>query len=182
MRHFSTKNNTILTLLKWKSSSTLRQGRKKIPYQKKFLKNYNSSVENFYATGGCLQKKPQFWIRDLFYQEKRKSFFVKNLKEFHPLKNKNRLLLKTSFLLFFKQLDIYKKFTGLTLLNFRKLFSKKLIHQNKSRFSKILHLRITKPIHLETSYNLLTSIFLFAPQRINYPFSLDLDLIKRSLR
>lgn len=181
-KFLSTKNNNFLTVLKWKSSSTFRQSRKKTQYQKKFSKNSRSSVENFYATGGCLQKKPQFWERDFPYQEKRKSFFSKNFKEFHPLKNKNRMLLKTSFLLFFKHLDIYKKFTGLALLYFRKSFSKKLIHSNKSRFSKILHLRIIKPIHLETSYNLLTSIFLYAPQRINFPFSLDLDLIKRSLR
>lgn len=179
------KDTSILTVLKWKSSSTFRQGRKKIPYQKKFFKNYNSSVENYYATGGCLEKKPPIWKRDFPYQEKRKSFFFKNsknFKEFHPLKNKNRMLLKTSLLLFFKHLNSYNKFTGLVLLNLRKLFSKKLVHQNKSRFSKILHLRVIKPIHLETSYNLLTSIFLYAPQRINFPFSLDLDLIKRSLR
>lgn len=181
----SSKDNKVLIQLKWKSSSTLKQNKKKIQYQKKSFKNYNNGVETLYATGGCLQKKPQFWKQDFSYQEKRKLFFSKNskfFKEFHPLKSKNRLLLKTSFLLFFKHLDIYKKFTGLAFLNFRKSFSKKLAHQNKSRFSKILHWRIIKPIHLETSYKLLSSIFLYTPQRINFPFSLDLDLIKRSLR
>lgn len=37
-----------------------------------------------------------------------------------------------------------------------------------------------KPLHLEISYKLLTIIFLYSPQRIYYPFCLDLDLLQRS--
>lgn len=37
-----------------------------------------------------------------------------------------------------------------------------------------------KPLHLEISYKLLTIIFLYSPQRIYYPFCLDLDLLRRS--
>jgi len=37
-----------------------------------------------------------------------------------------------------------------------------------------------KPLHLEISYPLLTVIFLYSPQRVQYPFLLDFDLLKRS--
>jgi len=38
----------------------------------------------------------------------------------------------------------------------------------------------TKPIHLETSYKIFTTIFLYSPQRLYYPFTLDFDLLSRA--
>jgi ribosomal protein S4 len=39
-----------------------------------------------------------------------------------------------------------------------------------------------KPLNLEISYKLLKIVFLYSPQRIYYPFFIDIDLIKRSYK
>lgn len=39
-----------------------------------------------------------------------------------------------------------------------------------------------KPLHLEVSYTLLTAVFLYYPQKLVFPVSLDLDLIFRELQ
>jgi len=179
------RKKNLLTVLKWKSSTRLKLSLKRALQQRQFTKKLSNSQKILYATGGCLEKKPVFWKQTISYGNKRKSFFSKNsrvLKEPRSLKNKNRLLIKTCFLLFLKHLSIYKKFNGLVALNFKKSLYKKSIDQARFHFSRILQWRTSKPIHLETSYSLLTSIFLYAPQRINFPFYIDLDLIQRSLR
>ena len=48
-------------------------------------------------------------------------------------------------------------------------------------YSKILKFKATKPLHIEISYKILNLIYLFSPQRVNFPFYVDFDLIKRSL-
>lgn len=179
------RKKNLLTLLKWKSSPRLKSGLKRALQQRQFTKKSSHSQKLLYATGGCLEKKPVFWKQTISYKNKRKSFFSKNsrvLKELRSLKNKNRLLIKKCFLLFLKHLSICKKFNGLVALNFKKSLYNKSIDQARFHFSRILQWRTSKPIHLETSYSLLTSIFLYTPQRINFPFYIDLDLIKRSLR
>ena len=39
-----------------------------------------------------------------------------------------------------------------------------------------------KPLNLEISYKLMQSIYLYSPQRLHFPFLIDMDLISRSLR
>jgi ribosomal protein S4 len=179
------RKKNVLTVLKWKASPRLKSKLKTASQQKQFTKRVSNSQKILYASGGCLEKKPVFWKQTIFYRNKRKSFFSKNsrvLKQHGSLKNPNRLVIKTCFLLFLKHLSICKKFNGLVTLNLKKSLYRKSIDQARFRFSRILQWRISKPIHLETSYSLLTSIFLYAPQRINFPFYIDLDLIQRSLR
>ena len=179
------KTKSLLTVLKWKSSAHFKPSKKKTLPRKTFSKRLNESQKNLYATGGCLKKKPLFWSQTLLYDNKRKSFFSKTsrgVKESSSFKTKNRFLIKTCFLLFLKHLSISKQFKTLLALNVKKSLYKKSIDQARFRFSRILYWRTSKPLHLEISYSLLTSIFLYAPQRINYPFYIDLDLIQRSLR
>jgi ribosomal protein S4 len=181
----SLKKKKKLTVLKWKLSHRYKSSQKKTLSQKQFTKKSNDLQKNFYATGGCLEKNPLFWNQTNVSRNKKKVFFSKTsrvLKEFQSLKTKNRFLIKTCFLIFLKHLSISKKFQALVALNFKKSLYKKSADQTRFGFSQILHWRTSKPIHLETSYSLLTSIFLYAPQRINFPFYIDLDLIQRSLR
>lgn len=172
-----------LTVLKWKSSSSARL--KTALHQKQFSKKSRCSQKIVYASGGCLEKNPVFWKQAISSKNKRFSFVLKNsrmVKESHSRKKKNRLLIKTCFLMFLKYFSMCKKFKGVVALHFKKALHKKLSDQARGHFSRILQWRTSKPLHLETSYSLLTTIFLYTPQRLNFPFSLDLDLIQRSLR
>lgn len=70
--------------------------------------------------------------------------------------------------------DISKEIFLLTLeKNLSKRFSKNTILSNLNIFGM-------KPLHLESSYKLFTTIFLYSPQRVYYPFALDFDLLKRA--
>ena len=95
---------------------------------------------------------------------------------------KNLALYRNSFLIFLKCLENHKKFVSLLTLNVKKSLFKRSLYKQKSSFWKILAFRAIKPIHIEVSYNLLNIIYLYSPQRINFPFFMDLDLINRSLR
>ena len=59
---------------------------------------------------------------------------------------------------------------------------KKYLYKKPLRKQMLNTLKIggVKPLHLEISYKLLKIIFLYSPQRIYYPFFIDVDLIKRS--
>jgi hypothetical protein len=69
---------------------------------------------------------------------------------------------------------------------FQKSFQKTKILSRKDNNKNFLYIncpfRSTKPIHLEISYKLLNIIYLYPPQRLNFPFYIDGDLISRSLR
>lgn len=70
--------------------------------------------------------------------------------------------------------DVSKEIFLLTLeKNLSKGFSKNKILSNLNVFG-------VKPLHLESSYKLFTTIFLYSPQRVYYPFVLDFDLLKRA--
>lgn len=152
--------------------------------QKKNYKTKQHQQENLYANGGSLQKKPMFWGRLLINLKQRKSSWLqKRDNKMRPiLKKKNVALYRTCFLLFLKYLENYKKFTRLVSLNMKRSLFKRSVYKPKSAFLKKLNFRVMKPIHLEVSYNLLQIIYLYSPQRLNFPFYIDLDLIKRSLR
>ena len=70
--------------------------------------------------------------------------------------------------------DVSKEIFLLTLeKNLSKRISKNTILSNLNTFGP-------KPLHLESSYKLFTTIFLYSPQRVYYPFALDFDLLKRA--
>jgi len=46
--------------------------------------------------------------------------------------------------------------------------------------SRLAHVTPLKPLHLEISYKLARVVYLYAPQRLHFPFLLDLDLVRRS--
>ena len=189
-----------LIVLKWKSSLSsisIQKFGKPFFSPKKLFNFSKQSAEMSYPTGGSLQKKPVIWERKLINLKERKVFQIlefgkpsKNLRiqkekqNGNPfnLKKRNLTLYRNSFLYFLNSLENSTKFSRLVSLNVKKwLFKKSLVQQN-SLFFKTLNFKTTKPIHLEISYNLLTIIYLYSPQRLNFPFSIDLDLIKRSLR
>jgi len=87
--------------------------------------------------------------------------------------------------------EISKKIILQTLSNFhfdevsKQVFLLILEKNLSERFSKhtiLSNLNIfgMKPLHLESSYKLFTTIFLYSPQRVYYPFALDFDLLKRA--
>lgn len=59
---------------------------------------------------------------------------------------------------------------------------KKHVIRKRSRRQILRTLRFCgkKPVHIEVSYSLSTAILLYSPQRLNFPFYLDVDLILRS--
>jgi small subunit ribosomal protein S4 len=59
---------------------------------------------------------------------------------------------------------------------------KKNLRKNSSKTNILSYLNYfgMKPMHLEISYKLFTLIFLYSPQRIYYPFTINFDLIKRA--
>lgn len=63
------------------------------------------------------------------------------------------------------------------LLQLKKYLTKQL---SKTENIEIMGLKNKKPLHLEISYKLWTSIYLYSPQRIYYPFLLDFDILKRA--
>jgi ribosomal protein S4 len=65
------------------------------------------------------------------------------------------------------------------ILTLKKYLGKKL---SKKQILNGLKIGGVKPLHLEISYKLLKFIVLYAPQRIYYPFLIDVDLIKRSYK
>ena len=65
------------------------------------------------------------------------------------------------------------------VLNLKNYLVKK---RSKKQILNGLKIAGAKPLHLEISYKLLKIIVLYAPQRIYYPFLIDVDLIKRSYK
>ena len=64
------------------------------------------------------------------------------------------------------------------------LRGKQALVQPRNRMQKLAGLQVSaiKPLHLEVSYKLLTTIFLYSPQKVAYPCNLDLPLIMRSFK
>lgn len=196
-----TYENLLLTVLKWKSIPGKKNFRK---FTNKLLGKNSSLVskrknsqKNFYANQGCLQKKPLFWNRKFSFLKNKKiestlnsqslpnnqiSYYQSDKKHLKSLnlKKQNLVFYRKSFLLFLKHLENSPKFTNLVSLNMKKALFKK--YSSKSWFSKKLTFRVIKPMHIEISYSLLNLAYLYSPQRLNFPFPIDIDLIYRSLR
>jgi ribosomal protein S4 len=187
------RKKSCLTMFKWKFFSHKKNSRKSLQ-----VKRNSNSEQNLFANTGCLQKKPIFWSLSNSRQPKKVSFKysqkLESLTEqtFHShsgkkhvkignFKKKNLALHRKNFLLFFKHLENYKKFTTRVSLSVKKFLLNKSFYKQKFG-SKNLTFRLLRPLNIEVSYNLLNFIYLYSPQKVNFPFSMDLDLIKRSLR
>jgi len=186
----STNYTPILMLLKWKLPLVKQTESKFLLPQKKMHSLKKNQQVILYASEGSLQKKPLFWERSLINFKQRKTSWVKNQSfqmdrkngKLQNLKQKNITIFRNNFLVFLRYLENYRKFTKLVNLNLRKYLFKRSFSKQQSFFLDSLNLRINKPLHLEVSYNLLNIIYLYSPQRLNFPFYIDLDVIKRSLR
>lgn len=195
-----------LTTLKWKFSSGVDLSflKKNQEPRSNFSKLEHKSAssekqEAVYVSGGSLQKKPIFWkswfnhfkqhpfgalkknqkVRSTFSKTETKS---KNLEQTSKWNHFSLKLFRKSFLLFLKNLNFSGKFSGLVFSQLTKFLLKKNLSGSPLRISKMNQNGRYKPIHFEVSYKLFELVYLYSPQRIQYPFSLDLDLIKRSLR
>lgn len=97
-------------------------------------------------------------------------------------KRKNLDLYRESFVFFLKCLSISSKFQNFLDLRLKKsLFAHSFYRKNDLSCKNYTFIKV-KPIHLEVSYSLLNLVYLYSPQRINFPFFIDLDSVRRSLR
>ena len=149
-----------------------------------------------YPNLGYIRQHPVFWSRELINSKYTSFVFGKNQGQSFKFQQKNRRALtqkndkrreilqcyRHCFLVFLKHLENNTKFHGLVHLHFKKFMSTKFFYKHKESFSRTLAFRVMKPPHLEISYKLFHVIYLYSPQRVNFPFYIDLDLIRRSLR
>jgi len=188
-----------LTLLKWKLSDHKKKDAFSTTSKAPFFQNRRESALDkaqriLYPELGSVRQHPLFWNRELINSNY--SPLVGDRDGGQPFHQKSRRVstgepgkrrgiqrsFRESFLLFLKQLEKKTQFQGLVGLHFHKFMSPKLSPPYGNSFSKTLVFRVIKPLHLEISYNLFHVIYLFSPQRVNFPFFIDLDLIRRSLR
>lgn len=54
--------------------------------------------------------------------------------------------------------------------------------RSRNQIGKALRFCMIKPMHIEVSYRMSTAIFLYSPQRLTFPFYIDVDLVLRSFR
>ncbi len=146
---------------------------------------------------GFFRKNFTFWKLGWMVDRKKKILFSKNSKTSHETKSqkslsssffkekgnkkKNLTLYRTSFLFFLKYLENHKKFSTLIALNLKKFLFTDNFSKSKPTLKKSLNFRKVKPMHLEISYKISHVIYLYSPQRLNFPFFIDLDIISRSL-
>lgn len=128
---------------------------KKIQYRAEI-----QTVSNPFLTNSYYKK---FYIFKSPYQAKILKLDVDNSK---------KLIFKTLSNFFFEELSKEIFFINLNK-NILKKLSKNIILSNLNLFG-------IKPLHLELSYKIFSIIFLYSPQRVHYPFSLDFDLLKRA--
>jgi ribosomal protein S4 len=79
-----------------------------------------------------------------------------------------------------KKNNIQKKIINTVLtLKLKKHITKK---RSRKQILRALRVCVLKPMHIEVSYSLSTAILLYSPQRLSFPFYIDVDLILRSFR
>lgn len=137
----------------------LKEKQRKI-FHKQQYKNQNKKNSSNFAN--WKQKNSFYGTSDFKYNSKKNSILYKNL------------ILKT--LVFLNSQMIFKNFFNSEI---KKHFLKKHFLFKKINFSKFGGL---KPLHLEISYNLLKIIFLYSPQRLNFPFYINIDLLSRAFK
>ena len=116
------------------------------------------------TTSAALKRKESLLLKTFFLESKKFRLSPKNQKTYHSIESLEKDLQYNNL---FKNLRV-RKFLY-------KERSRKLVRQG-------LRLNPMKPLHLEVSYNLLTAIFLYSPQKLVFPGSIDLDLVFRELQ
>ena len=76
--------------------------------------------------------------------------------------------------------NLQKKIINTLLtLKFKKHIKKK---RSRKQILRALRVCVIKAMHIEVSYSMSTAILLYSPQRLSFPFYIDVDLILRSFR
>ena len=144
------------------------------------------SLEKFLRT----QYKPFLWSSQnpLLSQRRETSVFSQENVHLHEdLSQKNsfgyctKRILRNDFFYLFQRMDSSPVFHHSLFYKLKKHY---IPYQTNRVSSNIRALRLfgLKPIHLEISYKNKIFIVLYSPQRVLFPFYLDLDLIGRSLQ
>ncbi len=89
---------------------------------------------------------------------------------------------RKSFLVLINQLKNDAFFSHFLSPLLQKNCLKRSFSKKKKIFLRDWTFRVMKPIHLEISYKILEIIYLFSPQRLHFPFCIDLEGIQRSIR
>jgi small subunit ribosomal protein S4 len=175
---------TTTAFLKWKLS---RLTHLDLLAHLSFFKRNQTGFENPEGLSSTsYQKKPVFWKSRFVKHES----LIKGQKEKTVLRRNHFSLnfFRNTFLLFLKNLNFSDKLSGLLFLQMTKFLLKKDLTSSFSQKSRILEKRtlrrkqLYKPLHIEVSAKVYELVYLYSPQRIHYSFSIDFDLIKRSLR
>lgn len=150
--------------------------------------NIFSLIQQNYLT---TKKKPNFDLKnEIFKRESvspissQKGFLKNSLVQKESSLNTREITDKKIHLLFKKNLfqiamslNSEEIFNELSLLKLKKYFIKK---RSQRQIKKSLRFYGLKPLNLEISYNILTIIYLYSPQRLYFPFFINTDLILRS--
>lgn len=193
----SSKKTIIYRILKQ------RLGNSKIKKTKKSYRNVNSLISLLLQkinnniskknTFILLGKKPFFiGSKNLFFGKKRinrKQNFSQNkpisgnLKKYETKNNHIYHILISKLVSLMRSQKLFKPFL---ISVFKKQIFEKRFSYNKfmnfERNNKFLKFGGLKPLHLETSYRVLKTIYLYSPQRIKFPFSINIDLLTRAFR
>lgn len=128
-------------------------------------------------SNSLVKKNPLFFSKEKKYQNKQ---FSGNFQTITNSVYQNIILDITSLIRFGK---IFKPFFVST---FKKLIYKKRFSKSKfmygERNSKVLKFGGLKPLNLELSYRIYKLIYLYSPQRIKFPFYINIDLLSRAFR
>lgn len=193
----SSKKTIIYRILKQ------RLGNSKIKKTKKSYRNVNSLISLLLQkinnniskknTFILLGKKPFFiGSKNLFFGKKRinrKQNFSQNkpisgnLKKYETKNNHIYHILISKLVSLMRSQKLFKPFL---ISVFKKQIFEKRFSYNKfmnfERNNRFLKFGGLKPLHLETSYRVLKTIYLYSPQRIKFPFSINIDLLTRAFR
>ena len=146
--------------------SSLRAGNRNSPTQK-----------NSPFSGSNQEIPPLFYKSDSFLSKKR------NKGKGGKIPNQNRRKTRTSSAsiqnALRKGVTLFGRLQKRELDTLDFLNAKQALIQPRKRRQRLAGLQVSslKPLHLEVSYRLLTAIFLYSPQKVAYPASLDLPLI-----
>ena len=199
---FSKKNNKVEISKQFQKQSSLLN-----PKQSSFLHKKerslssltNKEFSSFFFTSSFFNevKKPKTTQGKLISTQEQQNFNIFTLKRIRRLyrsyRYKTLLLLYSCF--YYSRLCFSsnkKQTTSVTIKNQKlkkpsrllTLKLKKYITKTRSRkqIKKALRICPLKPMHIEVSYSMCTAIFLYSPQRLSFPFYIDVDLILRSFR
>lgn len=149
-----------------KNSLFLKEKQRKI-FNKQQYKNQNKKSNSNFSNWKV--KNSFYGTSSLKYSSKKNTMLLK------------KLILKTLFFMNFQ--IIFKNYFNSEIKKHclkKRVFSQKFSFENqKIKFSKFGGL---KPLHLEISYNILKIIFLYSPQRLNFPFYINIDLLSRAFK